>query len=313
MNKLLFLLINLLLFSNLYAQTAQEYYDLAGKKYKQEDYNYALTLIKKSIALDSTNINSRLFSSDIYLKLDRMEEAIYELAKAVAIDSTEAEIYNSYGNLCMSLNLLDESIAYFGKAIHFAEGDSAKFHYYLNSATAKGVLRDFEGAIHDFEEGYAIDSTNFLILNNLAAIYQEVGQKQKGIAMLKKTILLYPEFIGPYVNLGLTYSEIDSLELSEYYFNEGVKIDPKDPLLLNNRGFLFYKKKEFQKALRDINNSLDIYPTNAYAYRNRALTYLALDLKKEACKDLSIAQYYECKNRYGDEVDELLKAHCEKE
>lgn len=124
---------------------------------------------------------------------------------------------------------------------------------------------------------------------------------------------LYPEFIGSYVNLGLIYSEIDSLEQSEYYFNEGMKIDSKDPLLLNNRGFLYYKMKDHQKALKDINESINIYPSNAYAYRNRALTYLDLGLKDEACKDLSIAQHYDFKVRYGDEVEKLVEENCEKD
>ena len=49
---------------------------------------------------------------------------------------------------------------------------------------------------------------------------------------------------------------------------------------------------------------------NAYAYRNRALVYFALDLEKEACKDLSIAEYYGFKLRYGNEVENLIKDRC---
>lgn len=311
MKKFLLLILSILITTAVIAQTAQEYYDLADEKYQNKDYKYALTLVEKAIELDSSNVWNRLLRSDINIGLNRVEDAINDLGLAMLLDSTEAEVYNQTGILFMEMNYLDESIHFFDQAIHFAKDDSTKFSYYVNSATSKGVLRDFEGAIHDFEESYKIDSSNIVVLNNLAAVYQEIGEKQKGIKMMQRIIEIDPEFIGSYVNLGLTYSEIDSLELSEYYFDLAFKLDPEDPLLLNNRGFLYYKMKEYEKALADINKSIQIFPSNSYAYRNRALTYLALDLNEEACRDLSIAQYYDFKTRYGDEVEKLIEKHCE--
>ena len=88
-------------------------------------------------------------------------------------------------------------------------------------------------------------------------------------------------------------------------------MNPKEPLLLNNRGFLYYKKKEYNRALKDINESISLYENNSYAYRNRALVYLALDLKKEACRDLEIATFYDFKVNYGPEVESLMKEHCQ--
>lgn len=293
-----------------FGQTADEYIDLAKSKLETKDYNYALTLVEKSITLDTTNVWSRLLKSEVLLELNRVQDAANELAYALYIDSTNAETYNRIGDLFLSLNDLPGSLSYYDKAIDYAQSDSTKLSYLANRATAKGVLRDFEGAISDFEEALKLDDANLVILNNLSAVYQEVGDVAKGIEMQKRLITLYPEFIGPYVNLGLIYSEIDSLDSSEYYFNEALKLDPNEPLLLNNLGYLYYKKKEYPKALEKINSSIDKYPNNSYAYRNRALVYLALDLKKEACKDLEIAVHYNFKDRYGDEVEKLISEHC---
>lgn len=157
---------------SLNAQTAEEYHELAKIKFEEQDFKYALTLIEKSLAIDSSDVWTRLFSSTINMELKRPKAAILDVYKAIEIDSTVSENYNRLGNICLSLNMLDESVLYFAKAIDFAEADSVKFSYYLNSATAKGVLRDFKGSLNDFEKGYKIDSNNIVLLNNLAAVYQ---------------------------------------------------------------------------------------------------------------------------------------------
>lgn len=292
------------------AQTADEYYNLSKEKLKKKDYNYAKTLIDKSIALDSTNVWTWLLSAEINLGLNQVQEAFYDYGSAIRIDSTVAEIYNRVADLYTSINYLEESIFFYDKAIEYAKSDTMKFNYLMNRASAKGILRDFEGGIADLEDGLKIDSTNSLILNNLPMFYQEVGQVDKAIKILNTSVRLYPEFNGSMINLGLIYSEIDSLDKSEFYFNMAMEIDPKDPLLLNNRGYLFLKKKEYDKALKDINESLNIYPNNSYAYRNRALVYIELELIEEACRDLSIAEHYNFKTRYGDEVQILKEKYC---
>ena len=294
-----------------YCQTSEEYYDLAKEKIKVKDFHYALVLIEKSVKLDSIDIWNRMTMSDILLQLDRPMEAVEQLAIASKLHPEESAPYNRLGTFFLQIDDLDNAIFFYDKAIEHAPADSISISYYINRATAKGVLRKFDEAIEDMEKAYQMDPTNDAILNNLASFYQEVGQIDKGISMLKQLEKLYPEALGSYVNLGLIYSEIDSLELSEYYFNKGLELDKTDPLLLNNKGFLHYKKKEYSTALKYINESINIFPNNSYAYRNRALVYLALDLKKEACRDLSIAEHYEFQIRYGNEVAELIEKHCD--
>lgn len=310
-NTLILILLLSFLFQISTAQDATHFASLASQKYQEKDFNYALNLIEKAIETDSADIWTRILAADILMKLNRIREAEQQLIFATQIDPEVSEPYNRLGNLYSSINDMGTSIKMFDRAIQYAESDTIKFSYHINRASVKGMLRDFDGAVKDFEEAYAINDTDIALLNNLGALYGEMGEIDKGIALSKKSIQLYPDFLGPYINLGLVYSEIDSLDQSEYYFNLAIDIDPEEPLLYNNRGYLFYKRKDYQRALVDINKSLDMYPNNSYAYRNRALVYLALKLEKEACKDLEAAIHYEFKARYGNEVDELYKANCQ--
>ena len=95
------------------------------------------------------------------------------------------------------------------------------------------------------------------------------------------------------------------------YFNKALELDKDEPLTLNNRGFTRYKLNNLAGALEDINKSIFLYTTNAYAYKNRALVYLALDKKEEACTDLQKARELQFEKQYGPEVNELIKKNCQ--
>ncbi len=70
--------------------------------------------------------------------------------------------------------------------------------------------------------------------------------------------------------------------------------------------------KQYDKAIVDINKSIDMYPTNSYGYRNRALVYLALDKQEESCRDLAAAEYYGFATNYGEEVKQLIQKNCQR-
>ena len=79
----------------------------------------------------------------------------------------------------------------------------------------------------------------------------------------------------------------------------------------NNRGYAKYKLKDYKSALKDITRSIDLYPANSYAFRNRALVYLSLDKKEKACENLQKAIDLGYSGMYGNDVEELLKKNCE--
>jgi len=68
--------------------------------------------------------------------------------------------------------------------------------------------------------------------------------------------------------------------------------------------------KQYSLALQDVNKSIGLYPGNSYAYRNRALIYLALNKTGEACADLDAALSLGFAQRYGPEVAELKNKNC---
>ena len=294
------------------SQTAEEYSDLATKKSEQKDFQYAMVLINKAIAIDGKSQWYYLQKAEIQFKLSGPEDAIKIVKSAISLDNKKAEPYNRAGSYYGSLGMADSAIAMYNDAIKYAENDTIKNSYITNRGTAKLGIRDFKGAIIDFETALVFDPMNIAALNNASGCYSELGMMDKSIATLKKIIKLDSTFIGPYINLGFNYSDTDSLDLALKYFNKALKIDPKEPSTINNRGYVYYKKGDFTSALTDINLSIKLYPTNSYAYRNLALVYIAMKKNNEACTALGYAKDYGFEQHYGSEVSELISKYCKK-
>jgi tetratricopeptide (TPR) repeat protein len=48
---------------------------------------------------------------------------------------------------------------------------------------------------------------------------------------------------------------------------------PDQPYFLNNRGYIFLSRNEFDLALADIDRSMTIDPYNGWAFRNKGILY----------------------------------------
>ncbi len=311
MKKPIFLITLVLTTLIIHAQTAKEFASMADEKSKLENYQDAYDLINKAIMLNDTNEWYPLSKAEIELRLFGPREAISTVYQAIKLNRKNSEYYNRIGSYYDSFGYADSAIYMYNIAIKYAINDTIKYAYILNRGTAKKTKRDFEGAKKDYEDVLKFNPKDIATLNNIAPIYRELHMREKGIQSLKKILSIDSTFIGTYVNLGFSYSEMDSLDLALKYFNYALKLNPKEALVYNNRGHIYYKQKNYTAALKDINYSISLYPTNSYAYRNLALVYLATNKIYEACETLKYAQYYEFEMRYGGEVNDLIKKHCQ--
>ena len=311
--RYLFLCFCLSFFGPLFGQTAQEYRAIAEAKLAADKPKDALVAIERAVALAPDSLWFQLRYAEILFDNDLYEDTQAQLYYLIDLDDNFAPAHQRLAQFYLSLNELDSSLHYFDQAIDRAISEIELYDYYVNRATALGMMRQFEQALIGFEQAYALDSTSITLLNNLALLYDDLGRIDEGIAMLKRITKLDSTFIGAYANLGFIYANLDSLDRSTFYFERALAIDPNDAVVLNNKGYLLYRKKEYRTALNLINHSIDLYPANSYAYRNRALVYFALELHKEGCRDLQIATHYEFSLRYGDEVENLYQERCTEE
>ncbi|MFC0774220.1 tetratricopeptide repeat protein [Terrimonas alba] len=309
----LFLLTALLFIAfNIFAQPVAELLEQGEQLRTNKKYDEALAIYNRIVSADTTNYQGFVQRGFLFNEMDEMEKSYDDYSKAITIYPDSALAYHYRAILLFRLMYTDEAIYDNTRAIELAVDDSMRMICFANRGNAKQQKRDFQGAYEDYSKAYFINSGNMGILNNMATSLDELGRRDEAIVFFKKIIAIDSSFIGPYVNIGFQYTQLGKYKEAITYFDKALLIEKDEPLTLNNRGLAKYHLKDFQGALLDINLSIGKYPGNAYAYKNRALVYIAQSKIENACKDLEEAQKLEFTKQYGEEVNELQKKYCSK-
>jgi tetratricopeptide (TPR) repeat protein len=149
--------------------------------------------------------------------------------------------------------------------------------------------------------------------NNMALVHFSKKEYEKGIPLLVETIKKDTnQAFATYNNIGMLYTEIGKYQNAISAFENCISLNPIFPYVYSNLGFCYHKMKEYDKAIVLYNKSIELGPENSWVYKNKALTYIELKMNKEACEYLSESKRRGYETFYGQEVNELIKEHCEK-
>jgi len=110
--------------------------------------------------------------------------------------------------------------------------------------------------------------------------YQESVNKYETI--LKKN----PNFVPAMNNLGLAYEYLGLLDKSVYYYKQCCDKAPKEKIFLNNLGNIYYKQKDYLKAIKIFVLSYNIDNTQELITEKLANSFVQARLRKEAEKFL---------------------------
>ena len=68
-------------------------------------------------------------------------------------------------------------------------------------------------------------------------------------------------------------------------YNEAIELDPKYADAYFNRGNAYFNKGQYDQAIADYNKAIEINPRLAMAYNNRGVAYIILGNLDSACYD----------------------------
>ena len=212
---------------------------LVGRLEKNLDrMDDAIKTFTKLVAMRPREIDGHLELAYLYHKTGLETKAVREFYKAARIDPKNVEAINNKGFAKLSRNMSDKAIKYFNQAL----------------AEDKNNLRSFLG---------------------LATTYSKLGQGEKAELYCKKILAIDP-FYSPALNrLAWVYArENRNLDEAEKQSLASLKYNPDLPDYLDTLAEVYYKKKEFKKAVDQMRRALDARPNNRY-FQSQMRKFLA--------------------------------------
>jgi tetratricopeptide (TPR) repeat protein len=159
---------------------------------------------------------------------------------------------------------------------------------YDRRAIAYQYLRQYPQSRADFEKAIRLDPRYGLLYSNLGALLSAV-QKQdpEQLDYYNKAIEVDPYFPYGYSNRAIFFiglGDITDHVVADLTMN--LQLAPHDRAGLYNRGYVYWQRQEFTKALADFDALVQFYPDYAAGYSDRGALYSDMGDREAALKDL---------------------------
>jgi len=115
--------------------------------------------------------------------------------------------------------------------------------------------------------------------------YGKIGQQEAALADYNRALDLNAGIPRIWYNKGLLLAQMNQNDSALVAFDHVVELDPKHVDALNNRGAMRYRKGDLAGAVADFSRILEINPRYRDAYLNRAVAYSDLKQYEKAVAD----------------------------
>jgi arylsulfatase A-like enzyme/Tfp pilus assembly protein PilF len=239
------------------------------------EYDDALKRLGEVIDEDPGIMEARQVRGQIYMELDRPEEAIEECRAALGIDPEyEAAIF-TMAQAYRKLKKFDEASAGFRRLIQMDPKDPKP---YMNLGEISIDVGDIDAAISYFENAIAADPAHSAVAHNLlGSAYLEKKMLEPAEREIRRSLEMRPQMPDAHYNLGLLYEEKGDLRRAAEEYRKEIEIHTAAYPAYFNLALLCAKAGDRQGELENLKEAVKANPLYARGCLFLAKAYLDRD------------------------------------
>ena len=232
-----------------------DYYHLLSDAFLDiNNSNRALLALEKVVELFPDRIPSRLKLSETLLILKQYERTIEVINLIIRDDPNNAEAYFMLGMTFYEMGDKPRAINALRTAVEFDANlidGWLLLGNILESQGSKDALRYYENASR-------IAPNDINVLHTKAYYLQNHGDIPGALALYRSINKINAKYIDAYLNAGILYIEMDSLEKAHEQFNLMVSFAPSNPRGYYYRGINNKLMGQKEAAISDFKNALNL-------------------------------------------------------
>ena len=163
----------------------------------------------------------------------------------------------------------EEPLKVFNKVINNRKSlNSQLYAAYVNRGNVRHHLKDFKGALEDFECAIIINQEDCTVYVDRGNIWDELGFYELAMNDYNMSLKIDSHCIEALVNRGNLNRKLQNIKKALRDLNKAIKLDPKNTSAYLNRGLLKEDTMNYEGALKDYSTAIDIEPdfTDGYYY-----------------------------------------------
>ena len=150
-------------------------------------------------------------------------------------------------------------------------------------------------AMEVFEEMLKQFPNDSYVINSLAYLKTESGDKEGAIADYKRLMLSPGATAATWYNLGFLQEEVGQIQDAEHSFRQALKINEKLDQAWYGLGLVLIQLQRFDEAIKALKKNTQLQPMSPYAWYQLARVYVERNQPDEATKIIRHLKEFEPK------------------
>jgi tetratricopeptide (TPR) repeat protein len=264
--------------------------------YYSSDYINALSEYDMAISLDSKKTDPYFYRGLLYVKIENWKQGNKDLKRAI-------KGYNKQlkeDKLNVSAQLKRASAKFITGNLFAAEDDYSyivelhpnNVRAYFYRGRVRLELRNYNGAVADFEKVLELDSLNGDAMFQLAEVKEKQGDMESAAEYYSRIGKVFPGYETRYILQG--EHELDQKQYSNALksFEIALKINANNFEVYKKRGQVQFQKKNYRDAVKDYSEYLDHFPNDPEVNYLNGLAKMKLGDRTGACEDFHTAESF---------------------
>ena len=207
-----------------------EYYYMEGIRLKNaEKFDTAFEMFRHAIEIDPSYSAALYELSNFYLHIDRTDEALSLLKKAIAIDSSNFHYQTLYAETSQTKGDTSEAVRVY-ELLAASHPDKPELNYYLGHlyAVQNEYLKAIE-AYDNLEQSFGVSQNTAIVKYRL---YDAIEKEEEALNEIEKLIRKFPDEINYLILMGNICMEKGLHEKAYEYYQQAEQTAPNNPDLL---------------------------------------------------------------------------------
>ena len=227
----------------------------ALRSHKAGQLKEAERFYKKALSIESVHADSIHFLGVIAYQTRNYEKAIELIGKAIAIDPASAAFHSNLGNALRNSGRLEEAAASYLRAIEL-NPYSANNHN--NLGLVLHALGRHDEAAANYGQAIALKADLPEAHNNLSLVLKDQGKLEAAATSSRRALALRPEFPEAYNNLGIAQHEQRQLAEAVISYGKALDLKPNFAEVHNNLANALKDQGRFGEAQASFKKAIQL-------------------------------------------------------
>lgn len=239
-----------------------EYYINLSKAYLMVAQSHrAGEILDKALAVFPNHKPTLLNVTELKLVLKQYLPALGILNKMFQLDPENADAYYLAGHVYYEMGDTGRAVNAYQKAVDLNPEMRNAWIQLGDVLTALKIKR----AMECYDNAIRLDSSDPRVFHNKAYALGVFEKKLASFEQFKQLVIRFPDYEPGFYYLGLQYLEMDSIEKAIEHFNICIQLQPTEASSYVQRAKAFAKSNRRQEAITDLKNAMNLDAGNLEA------------------------------------------------